>query len=86
MERAFGPVTLLVNNAGVLQPIGLAWEVDPDDWWRCIEVNLRGPYLWTRAVLPGMLARLGRPHRERRPSARRHVPMPDASAYASSKA
>jgi NAD(P)-dependent dehydrogenase (short-subunit alcohol dehydrogenase family) len=56
-ERAFGPVTLLVNNAGVLQPIGLAWEVDPDAWWRCLEVNLRGPYLCARAVLPGMVAR-----------------------------
>ena len=56
-EQAFGPVTLLVNNAGVLQPIGLAWEVDPDAWWRCLEVNLRGPYLCARAVLPGMVAR-----------------------------
>jgi hypothetical protein len=29
---------------------------DPDDWWRVLEVNLRGP-LYCRAVLPGMLAR-----------------------------
>lgn len=32
-------------------------EVDPDVWWRCMDVNLRGPYLCSRAVLPGMIAR-----------------------------
>src|SRR5262249_39565144 len=30
---------------------------DPDDWWRCQEVNLRGPLLCSRAVLPGMISR-----------------------------
>jgi NAD(P)-dependent dehydrogenase (short-subunit alcohol dehydrogenase family) len=84
-ERALGPVTLLVNNAGVLPPIGLAWEVDPDAWWRCVEVNLRGPYLCARAVLPGMVARRrGRIVNLASVAAGR--PSPDATAYASSKA
>jgi 3-oxoacyl-[acyl-carrier protein] reductase len=56
-ERELGPVTLLVNNAAVATPVGPAWEVDPDAWWRTIEVNLRGPFLCARAVLPGMLQR-----------------------------
>ena len=50
---------LLVNNAGLAGPIGPTWETDPDDWWRCLEVNLRGPMLCSRAVLPGMIARGG---------------------------
>ena len=41
-ERALGPITLLVNNAAVATPVGPAWEVDPDSWWRTVEVNLRG--------------------------------------------
>jgi len=56
-ERELGPVTLLVNNAAVATPVGPAWEVDPDAWWRTIEVNLRGPFLCARAVLPGMIQR-----------------------------
>ena len=52
-----GPVELLVNNAAVATPVGPAWEVDPDAWWRTVEVNLRGPFLCARAVLPGMLRR-----------------------------
>jgi NAD(P)-dependent dehydrogenase (short-subunit alcohol dehydrogenase family) len=57
VERALGPVTLLVNNAGLAGPIGPTWEADPGEWWRCLEINLRGPMLCSRAVLPGMVAR-----------------------------
>jgi NAD(P)-dependent dehydrogenase (short-subunit alcohol dehydrogenase family) len=57
VERALGPIDLLVNNAGLAGPIGPTWEVAPDEWWRCLEVNLRGPMLGCRAVLPGMIAR-----------------------------
>src|SRR5262249_1152380 len=38
-------------------PLGATWEVDADDWWHTIEVNLRGTELLTRAVIPGMIAR-----------------------------
>ena len=56
-ERELGPVDLLVNNAAVATPVGPAWEVDPDAWWRTVEVNLRGPFLCARAVLPGLVQR-----------------------------
>ena len=57
VERLLGPVDLLVNNAGAFSSIGPMWEVPPDDWWQCIEVNLLGPFLCSRAILPGMVAR-----------------------------
>jgi NAD(P)-dependent dehydrogenase (short-subunit alcohol dehydrogenase family) len=57
IELDIGPVDVLVNNAGVITPLGYDWEVDPDEWWRSLEVNLRGPFLCTRAMLPSMMAR-----------------------------
>ena len=57
VERILGPVDLLVNNAGTMGPLGPIWEADPGDWWHSIEVNLRGPYLCSRALLPGMIER-----------------------------
>lgn len=57
VERRLGPVDLLVNNAAVGGPIGPTWEVAPAEWWRAVEINLRGTFLCARAVLPGMIAR-----------------------------
>jgi NAD(P)-dependent dehydrogenase (short-subunit alcohol dehydrogenase family) len=57
VEERLGPVDLLINNAGVNTPIGSIAEVDPDQWWRCIEINVRGPFLCARAVLSRMLPR-----------------------------
>ena len=57
VQKALGPVDLLVNNAGQFGPVGPLAATDPDDWWQALEVNLRGPLYCTRAVLPGMLAR-----------------------------
>jgi NAD(P)-dependent dehydrogenase (short-subunit alcohol dehydrogenase family) len=57
VERELGPVDLLVNNAGILAAIGPIWEVDPDEWWRVWEVNVRGVMLCARAVLKGMVER-----------------------------
>jgi NAD(P)-dependent dehydrogenase (short-subunit alcohol dehydrogenase family) len=57
LRRQLGPVDLLVNNAGVEGPVGDAWQVDADCWWRAVEINLRGVFLCSRAVLPAMTAR-----------------------------
>ena len=59
VEKSLGSVNLLVNNAGLPGPIGPTWVTTPDDWWRRMEVNLRGPMLCSSAVLPGMIARGG---------------------------
>lgn len=54
--RRFGPVDLLVNNAGVVAR-GSVVESSASDWDRVLDVNLKGAFLCTRAVLPGMIAR-----------------------------
>lgn len=58
VERDLGPVDLLVNNAGLVDPSEQPlWEADAGDWWGVVETNLRGPMLISRAVLPGMVQR-----------------------------
>jgi NAD(P)-dependent dehydrogenase (short-subunit alcohol dehydrogenase family) len=57
VERQVGPVTLLVNNAGVCGPVNPLWEVDPEVWWYTLDINLRGSFLCAHAILPGMIAR-----------------------------
>jgi NAD(P)-dependent dehydrogenase (short-subunit alcohol dehydrogenase family) len=57
VEQQFGHIDLLVNSAGVLRAFGPVAEVDPDDWWREVEINVRGTFLCTHVALPGMLAR-----------------------------
>ncbi len=57
VERALGPIDLLVNNAGVVGPLGPFAESDAGQWWRTLEVNLQGQILCAHRALPGMIAR-----------------------------
>jgi len=57
IEQQLGSIDLLVNNAGVLRAIGRVTEMDADAWWREVEINLRGAFLCSQAVLPGMITR-----------------------------
>lgn len=57
VEQTLGPVTLLVNNAGLLRAIGRIPDIEADAWWREVEVNVRGSFLCSQAVLSGMIAR-----------------------------
>ena len=57
VEEELGPVDILVNNAGSTGEFKEEWLTDPDEWWRTIEINLRGPYMFIRRTLPGMIER-----------------------------
>jgi NAD(P)-dependent dehydrogenase (short-subunit alcohol dehydrogenase family) len=55
VEQEFGKLDILINNAGILGEMKLVADSDPDAWWQTWNVNVRGPYLVTRAFLPLML-------------------------------
>jgi 3-oxoacyl-[acyl-carrier protein] reductase len=57
IEASLGPIDVLVNNAGSTGPLKPLLETEVSDWWRAMEVNLLGPLLCTRLVLPGMVSR-----------------------------
>jgi 3-oxoacyl-[acyl-carrier protein] reductase len=52
---AFGKIDLLVNNAGIAGANARLWETTPEEWRRVVEINLNGPFLCCRAVVPQML-------------------------------
>ncbi|HUQ42714.1 MAG TPA: SDR family oxidoreductase [Candidatus Limnocylindrales bacterium] len=56
-ERWVGPTTILVNNAGQIDPLATLARSDPALWLRNISINIGGTYMPTRAILPGMLER-----------------------------
>jgi len=50
----FGSVEVLVNNAGIAGPTKPCEDVDPSEWDGTMDVNLRGPFLLCRELLPIM--------------------------------
>jgi len=52
-----GRVDVLCNNAGIVDSFRPAHEIPLEEWHRTIAVDLTGPFLMARAVIPGMLER-----------------------------
>lgn len=55
-QEHFGSLDVLINNAGVIQPINRLADSDPSEWAKAIDINLKGVYFCARAVLPIMLS------------------------------
>jgi NAD(P)-dependent dehydrogenase (short-subunit alcohol dehydrogenase family) len=53
-REAFGAVHVLVNNAGIYGPVQPTEEISAEEWDEVMAVNLRGPFLLARLVLPEM--------------------------------
>ncbi|MCB4770048.1 SDR family oxidoreductase [Ancylobacter sp. Lp-2] len=52
---AHGKIDILVNNAGITGGNGKLWELDTETWRRVIDVNLVGPFLTCKAVVPHII-------------------------------
>ncbi len=55
-EAAFGPIEILVNNAGMFANLKLRpfWEISDEEWDKVMQVNVRGIFQATKAVMPSM--------------------------------
>lgn len=53
---AFGSVDVLINNAGVVEPIAHLGDADPTEWSNVIDINLKGVFNGMHAALPALKA------------------------------
>ncbi|PZX11990.1 SDR family oxidoreductase [Celeribacter halophilus] len=85
IEEHFGPVDILINNAGVIDPIGDLKALDPEAWSQLIDINVKGVFYAMRRVVPTMVARGGGTVLTISSGAA-HRPVEGWSAYCTSKA
>ena len=86
VTERFGPIDVLVNNAGITGSMAATrcHETPVAEWDRVHAVNVRGPFLCSRAVLPSMVAR-GKGHIITIASVAGLVAFPGRCAYTASK-
>ncbi|MGP9811447.1 SDR family NAD(P)-dependent oxidoreductase [Rhodopseudomonas sp. NSM] len=53
---AFGKIDILVNNAGIAGINKTVWDTDYDEWRRVLRVNLDGPFIVCKSIVPLMIA------------------------------
>lgn len=85
MVQEFGRLDVLINNAGVIEPIGLLDQIPPEDFGQLIDINLKGVFHGLRAALPVMRAQ-GAGTIITVGSGAAHNPLEGWGAYCSSKA
>jgi len=56
VEEKVGPIDILVNNAGIIKRIPMC-DMSVDEWNQVIDIDLTGPFICSKAVLPGMIER-----------------------------
>jgi NAD(P)-dependent dehydrogenase (short-subunit alcohol dehydrogenase family) len=83
-EAALGPVSILVNNAGVISGAPIV-ETTLETWRRHFRVNVDGQFLGTSTFLPRFLERGGRAHILNTASMGGLMPVPGVGAYSASK-
>jgi 3-oxoacyl-[acyl-carrier protein] reductase len=54
--NALGKIEILVNNAGIAGATATTWDTDVEEWRKVMRVNLDGPFICSRAVVPLMIA------------------------------
>ena len=53
--KAFGQIDILINNAGIAGINKPVWETDLDEWRKVLRINLDGPFICCKAIVPTMV-------------------------------
>ena len=53
--KDFGKIDILVNNAGVAGANATVWDTTVDEWRRVMRINLDGPFVCSKAIIPHMI-------------------------------
>ena len=54
--KVLGKIEILVNNAGIAGATATTWDTEVEEWHKVMRVNLDGPFVCSRAVVPLMIA------------------------------
>jgi 2-dehydro-3-deoxy-L-rhamnonate dehydrogenase (NAD+) len=54
--KAFGKIDILVNNAGIAGVNKTVWETDFEEWRKVLRINLDGPFICCKAIVPSMIS------------------------------
>ncbi len=55
--KAFGKIDILVNNAGIAGVNKTVWETDFEEWRKVLRINLDGPFICCKAIVPAMISK-----------------------------
>jgi gluconate 5-dehydrogenase len=56
IEKEVGPIDILVNNAGIIKRVPII-EMKADEFRQVLDVDLTGPFIMSKAIVPGMIER-----------------------------
>ena len=54
--KAFGKIDILINNAGIAGANAKVWETSVEEWRKVMKINLDGPFICSKVVVPSMIA------------------------------